>query len=74
MAETPYLEHVTSDGERWDQIAHRYYGDARRYEPIVTANPQVPIVPVLPGGLVLRIPLLEEGDTVAAADLPPWKR
>src|SRR5690606_8109276 len=38
-----YLSHVTREGERWDQLAFTYYGDATRYEPIVRANPQVPL-------------------------------
>ncbi len=25
------LEHVTTDGERWDNLARRYYGDALAY-------------------------------------------
>ncbi|MDI4583123.1 hypothetical protein E7X33_28695, partial [Klebsiella pneumoniae] len=23
-----YLEHITTDGERWDNLAWHYYGDA----------------------------------------------
>lgn len=30
-----YLEHVTTDGERWDNLAWRYYGDALAYERII---------------------------------------
>lgn len=71
---TDYLEHVTTEGERWDALAERYYGDPFRYEPIVAANPAVPITPVLPSGLLLRIPLVEPNEAVAADDLPPWKR
>lgn len=74
-AEFLYIEHVTSEGERWDQIADRHYGDPLRVEPIIAANPEVPIVPILGSGLVLRIPLLEEGEIAELiADLPPWKR
>lgn len=69
---TEYVEHVTSDGERWDQIAHRYYGDVYGYERILAANPHVPIRPVLPGGIRLLIPVLEAQPD--AAELPPWKR
>jgi phage tail protein X len=72
-----YREHVTIEGERWDQISLRHYGEPFRYEPIIVANPEVAIVPILPSGLVLRIPLLDEAaesDVLDAADLPPWKR
>lgn len=65
-----YLTHVTTEGERWDQIAHRYYGDATMYEPIIAANPNVPIAPTLPGGLRLAIPVIERADLYE--DIPPW--
>lgn len=68
---TEYVEHITVDGERWDQIAHRYYGDVFAYGPIIAANPHVPIRPVLPGGIRLLIPVR---NAPALADLPPWKR
>ena len=66
------LTHITTEGERWDQLAWRYYGDAHRYLPIVQANPHVPITGALAAGLTLAIPLLEPGTTTE--DLPPWMR
>jgi hypothetical protein len=67
-----YLTHITREGERWDQLAYLYYGDAHRYEPIVRANPHVPLTTALAAGLTLRIPVL---DVVAVTgDLPPWLR
>lgn len=64
------LIHITTEGERWDQIAHRYYGDAMHYEPIIAANPNVPITPTLRGALRLAIPVIERGDLYE--DIPPW--
>jgi phage tail protein X len=69
-----FLRHVCGDGQRWDSIAYRYYGDALAYERVVAANPQVPIVPALPAGTVLLIPVAEAPDVIAGEDLPPWKR
>lgn len=69
-----YREIVTREGERWDLLAWRYYGDPLRYEPIVVANPQVAIAPILPSGTRLQIPVLPRATATAAADLPPWKR
>lgn len=71
-----YIEHVTVEGERWDQIADRYYGAPLGYEAIVRANPAVAITTLLPSGLVLRIPLLRDEDVelLLEEDLPPWKR
>lgn len=72
MIET-FLEYRTLDGDRWDSIAWKLYGDAWAYEAIVAANPSVPIMPVLPGGILLRIPLRAARE-LEAAQLPPWKR
>ncbi len=68
-----YLTHITTEGERWDSLAWRYYGDAHRYLPIIKANPQIPITAALPSGLTLSIPVIEEPD-VTTEDLPPWMR
>ncbi|MFJ5239543.1 tail protein X [Pseudomonas neuropathica] len=67
-----FLAHVTSEDERWDQLAWHYYGDAHRYLPIVQANMHVPITGALPAGLTLAIPLLEPVEITE--DLPPWMR
>lgn len=68
-----YVEYTTQDGDRWDLIALRMYGDPCGYEPIIVANPHVPIRPVLPGGIRLLVPVR---DTPVLSDpsLPPWKR
>ncbi|MDE1531692.1 tail protein X [Pseudomonas carnis] len=67
-----FLTHITTEGERWDQLAWKYYGDAHRYLAIVQANPHVPLTAALPAGLTLAIPLLEPEATTE--DLPPWMR
>ncbi|EDZ5669685.1 hypothetical protein GOF54_19355 [Salmonella enterica] len=68
-----YLEHVTTDGERWDNLAWRYYGDdALAYERIIAANPHVAIMPVLPSGVRLIIPVISVTQTTP--ELPPWLR
>lgn len=75
---TGYFEHVTRPGERWDLIAHRYYGNVRRQRELIAANralfvdPIRPIPAVLPGGLVLRVPVVAEAPD--ESNLPPWKR
>lgn len=69
-----YIEHFTKAGTRWDQLAWQYYGDATAAEVIVRANPDVPIWPVLPSGVRILIPVLEQ-PTPAEIDtegLPPW--
>lgn len=75
MMEPRFLRHVTVEGERWDQLSWRYYGDPYLYERIISANPEVPIIPVLDGGLELSIPILDDPAPRYPADLlPPWKR
>lgn len=69
-----HIRHLTTEGERWDSIAWRYYGDAHAYERIIQANPGVAITPVLPGGLTLAIPIVEQDDVADSEELPPWKR
>lgn len=78
---TEFLIHVAASGERWDNLAWRYYGQAHRFEPILRANPglrdprtgQWPIVP--PEGVRLLIPVLPApGASQTAGSLPPWLR
>lgn len=71
---TEYIEHITGEAERWDSLAWRYYGDATRYEPIISANPGIAILPWLPGGVKLYIPVLEKPAGVSSPAAPPWLR
>ena len=73
MNYTEYFEYITKDGDRWDLIAYVFYGDATKYEPIISANPDVAITPILPSGIMLRIPDIQDEETVSSEDLPPWK-
>lgn len=69
-----YIEHITLDGDRWDQIAALYYGDASRISPLAEANEHLLLLPVLPGGLPVRVPILEDDNNLLPEELPPWKR
>lgn len=69
-----YYEHITKEGDRWDLIAYQYYGDATMYEPIIVANPEVPILPILPSGIKLKVPVIDRKETISPEELPPWKR
>lgn len=70
---TEYYSYITKDNDRWDLIAYKFYNDATRYEPIINANPDVDISPILKSGLKLKIPVLNESETIKF-ELPPWKR
>lgn len=67
-----FYEYITKDGDRWDLIAYEFYSDATLYEPIITANPEVPITPMLLSGLKLKIPIIEDSEEIEFT-LPPWK-
>lgn len=66
-----YHTYITHDKDRWDLIAYRFYGDAMKMEPIIAANPEVPIYRVLPSGIKVLIPILP--DEVEKKVLPPWR-
>ncbi len=71
---TEVIEHITREGDRWDQLAWEYYGDATQYERIVAANIHVDIIPILPAGIVLNIPVIDEppAELSETEELPPW--
>ncbi len=69
---SPFIQYTTSDSERWDWIAWKFYGDATLYGPIIEANPAVPIVGAFDAGVVLQIPILQKASDVSS-DLPPWE-
>lgn len=69
-----YIEHITTEGDRWDLIAHRYYGDASRLTPLAEANEHLRLLPVLPSGLLLRVPILDDDADLLPDEVPPWKR
>ncbi|HVA77882.1 MAG TPA: tail protein X [Candidatus Binataceae bacterium] len=72
MTAQQYIAHLTRAGERWDLLAWSYYGDATRFNPIIMANPAVPIEPVFEAGILIQVPVLSANNS-ATADLPPWK-
>lgn len=65
---------IAVEGDRWDSIAHRCYGDPLLVEPIIRANPSVPIRPTIAAGTVVFVPVLDDRQISNAATLPPWKR
>lgn len=68
-----FTKYTTIQGDRWDTIAHKAYGDPLKISPIVEVNPHVPKTPILPAGVVLYVPIQERED-VSPNNLPPWKR
>lgn len=68
-------QYIVTEGERWDTVAAKAYGKASAFQPIIAANPSVPIAPRLKGGTILIIPILADNlIKTDAENLPPWKR
>ena len=66
-----YIEYLTKDGDRWDLIAYEMYGNAYDYLRILEANPEYKDFVVLPAGIKLKIPIIEETQTMQEVN-PPW--
>jgi nucleoid-associated protein YgaU len=70
-----FVEYIVKDGDRWDTIALKAYGDATLFSGIIEANVSTIISPVLESGSRLIIPILENSEIQIDSELlPPWKR
>lgn len=75
MAYSKYIEHKAQAGERWDDLAYRYYGNCFQVNEIIDANPQIGISPFLPEGETIIIPILEETTKQTNNEnLPIWQK
>lgn len=79
MSGGAHLTHDTSAGERWDLIAHRYYGDVAQQHMLIAANrglflDAMSVPDILPAGLTLVVPIIDRPAAPAPELLPPWKR
>lgn len=70
------IQKTTTGGERWDNIALEAYGTPTKMADVIAANPQLQLYDVLPGGIVIDLPILESSVDIKtdAEKLPPWKR
>lgn len=71
MTQDTFLKHIVREGERWDSLSYRYYGNAFEYNRIIEANPHVAFCEVLPVGTVVFIPVLQVKPT-NNEKMPPW--
>ncbi|MEN5083733.1 tail protein X [Bosea sp. TWI1241] len=75
-----HLVHICGPMERWDHIAHQYYGNAAAYGPIIAANRELfpvalaPVPQFLPEGAELQIPIIDTVPAPRPDQLPPWSR
>jgi phage tail protein X len=68
------FNHTTTDGDRVDTLAARFYGSNAGISIIIEANPEVPLDAVYPLGTVLVIPIVDDSVVLGTNDLPPWKQ
>lgn len=68
-----YTPYTTQDGDRWDTIAYRAYGDALAMSEIIRANTHVPLDVELVPGVEIFIPI-KERPVKDKTLLPPWRR
>lgn len=63
--------YTTAQGDMWDLIAKRLYGDEASLNILLEANQQYADIVVFPAGIVLEVP---EYTAPATSMLPPWRR
>ncbi|WP_066569602.1 tail protein X [Snodgrassella sp. CFCC 13594] len=68
------LQYTTREGDRWDLIAHKYYGDATLIDGLIAANPHLPIAEQFAANLTVFVPVLTASPQNAQEDMPPWMR
>ena len=56
------LRHLTREGDRWDLIAWRYYGNPLEISRLIAANPHLPAAEQF------------TAKPQTQADMPPWLR
>lgn len=71
MADT--TAYNTKEGDRWDSIADKAYGDVTKMGVIIEANPDLAIVTSFRAGMTIQLPIIPEAET-QTDNLPPWKR
>ena len=64
MAEGQYTQYVCANGDMWDSIAYRLYGDEFLFPEIMKANRAYARVLTFEGGEVLNVPIRVENPLV----------
>ncbi|MDE6727917.1 MAG: tail protein X [Oscillospiraceae bacterium] len=66
------MTYTTIQGDMWDLISHKVYGDTRFTDVLIAANPRCNKILVFSAGIVLDVPEVDE--RVSSDRLPPWKQ
>lgn len=67
-----FTSYTTKQGDRWDEIAYRYLGDATAVVELFNANKLVPLRPELDEGIEIFIPVFSPDEVNQTGSLPPW--
>jgi phage tail protein X len=67
-------EYLTIQGDRWDTIAFKAYGNSSLFGEIQDSNPNIILTDVFDGGIKILIPIIEIVQVSNLDLLPPWKR
>lgn len=68
-----FQRYNTTQGDRWDLIATRAYGDVSKQKELIEANPDIPIVASFQDAVTIILPIIPETSTQNSL-LPPWLR
>ncbi len=66
------MTYTTIQGDKWDGIAYKVYGDTKFTDVLIEANIECRNIYVFSAGVVLEVPEVET--RITSDDLPPWKR
>lgn len=64
----------TIQGDTWDILAYRLYGNERLMHILINANIQHRKIVIFPAGIVLNVPEIDTTAPEYEANLPPWKQ
>jgi phage tail protein X len=64
-------EYRTSQGDTWDMISKRVYGDEHYMDALLDANHEYIDIVIFPANIILRVP---EVSKPVASTLPAWRR
>lgn len=65
---------TTIQGDTWDILAYRLYGNEHLMHVLINANIQHRKIVLFPAGIVLNVPEIDTTSAEYESNLPPWKR
>jgi hypothetical protein len=68
-----FTKHTCIGDQRWDTIAQLAYGDCTKIADILSANKNLEVHAIIPGGTIINVPIVEVAP-VDVIGLPPWKQ